>query len=369
LKRTLPVPLAILMALALAGNVSAQVTPTTPDYPRGRISGYLMADYYYNAAGDPHHGYNAAGADSGKVQIDGLNNQPITKDLNGMQFRRVYLQLDNDLSARFSTRVRLEADGKSLTSDGKFGVALKALYVQAKSVLPRMDVYAGLVSVPFFDVTEEFWAYRSIEKVLPDFRGYSPSADMGLEAKGFVDDNHVFGYTALIGNGQGQKTETNRQKRISGSAPVRWKDWHFEPYVDYENIFGGQDRFTWQTMLGYDTPYHGAIGWVVTNQVQHTPVGPYKELRGQTFFMRVQPKDVLGAFVRWDIFRPNSRTANRVDQNFYIAGIDWQPYKDIHIMPNIESMQYVAKGTGIVPPHHDLQARLTFYWRFSKPQS
>src|SRR5262252_394972 len=231
LKRTLVASLAIVLGLALNGTASAQtVTPTAPDYPRGRISGYMFGDYYYNNAGDPHHGYNAAGADSGQVQIDG--NKVITKDLNGLQFRRLYVQLDNDLSARYSTRVRLEADGKSLTSDGKLGVNVKALYVQAKSVLPRMDLYAGLVSVPFFDVTEEFWAYRSIEKVLPDFRGYSPSADFGLEVKGFFDGNKVFGYTGLVGNGTGQKNETNRQKRVSGSLPVKWQDLHLEPYVD-----------------------------------------------------------------------------------------------------------------------------------------
>jgi len=371
LNRTLTAVPAVLLGLALAGSANAQVVQTAPDYPRGKISGYMMGDYYYNAAGDPRHHYSPAGADSGQVQIDGNGTKVITKDLNGLQFRRLYLQLDNDLSARYSTRVRLEADGKSLTSDGKFGVNVKALYVQAKSVLPRMDIYAGLVSVPFFDVTEEYWAYRSIEKVLPDFRGYSPSADMGVEVKGFVDVNHVVGYTALLGNGTGQKTETNRQKRVSGSLPIRWKDLHVEPYVDYENIFGGNDRLTWQTMLGYDTPYHGAIGWVVTNQVQHTPTGPYKELRGQSFFMRVQPKDVLGAFVRVDLFQPNHRTANRVDQQFYIAGIDWQPFKDVHIMPNVESMQYTAKGTSALPAqvHNELQARLTFYWRFSRPQS
>src|SRR5262249_31503319 len=284
LKRTLATPLAIVMGLALTGTASAQTAaPTAPDYPRGRISGYMMGDYYYNPAGNPSHGY-IAGADTGQVQIDG-SGKVITKDLNGLQFRRLYLQLDNDLSARYSTRVRLEADGKSLTSDGKLGVNVKALYVQAKSVLPRMDVYAGLVSVPFFDVTEEFWAYRSIEKVLPDFRGYSPSADMGVQVKGSFDADKVFGYNVLLGNGTGQKVENNRQKRVSGSLPVRWKDWHFEPYVDYENIFGGNDRFTWRTMLGYDTPYHGAAGWVVTNQVQHAPTGPYKELRGQSFFV------------------------------------------------------------------------------------
>jgi len=379
LNRTpLAVP-AVLLSLALAGSAYAQVVQTAPDYPRGRISGYMFGDYYWNAAGDPNHHYDAAGADSGsKVNIDGVGNKAITKDLNGLQIRRVYLQLDNDLSARYSTRVRLEADGKSLTSDGKIGVAVKALYVQAKSVLPRMDVYAGLVSVPFFDVTEEFWAYRSIEKVLPDFRGYSPSADLGLEVKGFFDTNHVFGYTGLVGNGVGQKTETNRQKRVSGSLPVRWKDLHFEPYIDYENIRtgptltsppGDRDRLTYQVMLGYDLPKHSAVGYVVTNQIQHMPSGPYHELLGHSLFARIQPTPKLGGFGRVDLFLNDKRATNRVDQQLWIAGLDWQPFGDVHIMPNVEALQYVAKGNAVVPAHHDVQARITFYWRFSRPQS
>jgi hypothetical protein len=367
-RNLLAVP-ALLLGLALHGSAQAQVVQTAPDYPRGRISGYMFGDYYYNAAGDPHHGYNAAGVDSGQVNIDGNGNRVITKDLNGLQFRRLYLQLDNDLSAKYSTRVRLEADSKSLTSDGKLGVNVKALYVQAKSVLPRMDLYAGLVSVPFFDVTEEFWAYRSIEKVLPDFRGFSPSADMGIEAKGFFDANHVLGYTALLGNGTGQKTETNRQKRASASLPVRWKDLHFEPYIDYESIFGGQDHLSWQVMLGYDLPKHGALGYVVTDQVQHTPTGPYRELLGHSIFARIQPVDAFGGFARVDLWSPNRRATSRVDQQLWIVGLDWQPFKDVHVMPNVEAMQYTSHGTAVVPPHHDLQARITFFWKFARPQS
>jgi len=370
LNRTpLAVP-AVLLSLALAGSAYAQVVQTAPDYPRGKISGYMFGDYYWNAAGDPNHHYDAAGADSGsKVNIDGLGNKAITKDLNGLQIRRVYLQLDNDLSARYSTRVRLEADGKSLTSDGKIGVAVKALYVQAKSVLPRMDVYAGLVSVPFFDVTEEFWAYRSIEKVLPDFRNYSPSADMGVQVKGFFDPNKVLGYNVLLGNGTGQRVENNRQKRISGSLPVRWKDLRFEPYADYENIVNGKDRLTWQVMLGYDLPKHSAVGYVVTNQIQHMPSGPYHELLGHSLFARIQPTPKLGGFGRVDLFLNDKRATNRVDQQLWIAGLDWQPFGDVHIMPNVEALQYVAKGNAVVPAHHDVQARITFYWRFSRPQS
>jgi hypothetical protein len=91
------------------------------------------------------------------------------------------------------------------------------------------------------------------------------------------------------------------------------------------------------------------------------------EARAFSAFARAMPIPTLGAFVRADRWIPNKRNANRVDQDLLMAGLDWQPYKDVHIMPNVESAQYRAKGTAVAPAHHDTQARLTFYYKFSKP--
>src|SRR5437762_674858 len=142
------------------------VTPTAPDFPRGKISGYLFGDYYYNVVGDPRHAYTSTGTDSiGKANIDAAA-KPITRDLNGFQIRRAYFQLDNDLSIKYSTRFRLEADSKSLTSDGKVGLAVKAAYLQARNAYPRADFYFGILTTPIYEVAEDFWGYRSIEKEL-----------------------------------------------------------------------------------------------------------------------------------------------------------------------------------------------------------
>ena len=56
--------------LLVAAPCAAQVTQTPPDFPRGRISGYVFGDYYYNVVGDPNHHYTAASSDSDKVNID-----------------------------------------------------------------------------------------------------------------------------------------------------------------------------------------------------------------------------------------------------------------------------------------------------------
>src|SRR5258706_3727578 len=145
------------------------VPPSPPDFPRGKISGYLFGDAYYNAAGDPTHTYTATGGDAGQTNIDA--SKPITRDLNGIQLRRVYFQLDNDLTVRYATRLRLEMDGKALSSDGKISAFVKNAYFQARSVIPRGDFLFGMLNTPTWDNAEEFWQYRAIEKTLADFRG------------------------------------------------------------------------------------------------------------------------------------------------------------------------------------------------------
>ena len=217
----LAAPCAAQTGMPPADSASTQVViqappapPSPPDFPRGRISGQVFADYYDNLAGNPVHGY-VAGADTGLAGIDGATNaaggpKNIGKDLSGVLIRRIYFQADNDLSIRYATRFRLEADSRSLTSDGKLGVAVKAMYLQAKSLYPRGDVYLGLFDTPTWDLPEEFWQYRSIEKNLPDFRGLGSRADLGAQVKGFFDPDRRFGYTAMIGNGTGQRPEDRK---------------------------------------------------------------------------------------------------------------------------------------------------------------
>ena len=359
----------LVLGVAAAAHAQTAVTPTPPDFPRGVISGYLFGDWYDNLEGNPAHNYDAAGNDLGNANI-GNNNPPtpITRDLNGFQLRRVYFQLDNDLSIKYSTRFRLEADSKSLTSDGKIGVAVKAAYMKVRSLYPRADLFFGVIPTPTFENSEDYWAYRSIEKTVADFRGVAPSADVGAEVKGFADGQHRVGYTVMLGNGGGQKTETNRDKRVYVALPLRWKDVRLEPYVDYENVFNHRDRATYKVFAGYDIP-HGAVGYEYVEMVGHKPAGVYSYAVAHSLFARYAFTPMVAGFARMDLWSPDNNTANRVNQQMFIVGVDWQPLKDVHFMPNLENMQYVAKGHGVEPGFGDLQARLTLYWKFTKPQS
>ncbi len=350
---------------------AAPLLETRPEFPRGKISGQVIADYYYNLAGDPVHRYGSGGADSALAGIDGATNasggpKNIGKDLNGVLIRRVYFQADHDLSIRFSTRFRLEADSRSLTSDGKIGVSVKAAYLQARNAIPRGDLYMGLFDTPTWDLSEEFWEYRSIEKTLPDFRGLGSRADLGAQLKGFFDSEHRFGYAGMIGNGVGQRAETNRYKKFYACLPVHLGDFRFEPYADYESAFGPQDKATYKIFAGYEfRPL--ALGVEAVDRVNHQPAGGNQEPQGVTVFVRGAASPTLAGFARFDFWRPDRRDANRVDAQLWIAGVDWQPLKDVHFMPNLEATQYDAHGTGVAPPHHDVQVRVTIFYKFVKP--
>jgi len=371
-----PLAIALLLIAGLSvdphdARAQAVAPATSPDFPRGKISGYIFGDYYYNVTGDPTHNYNSSGADANPAFIDKTNDagQPklIGRDLNGTQIRRVYLQHDADLSIKYSTRVRLEADSKSLTSDGKLAFAVRCAYLQVKSVLPRTMLQFGVLSTPIWESTEEFYGYRSVEKTIADFRGLGSSSDIGVMLKGFADENHKVGFNAMIGNGQGNKPETNRYKKAYFGVPLQLVEGlRLEPYVDYEWAPGDSANATYKVFAGYEMKKL-ALGGEMVDRVTHVTAGRNKEPFGLSFFGRYKAHEKATLFARYDRWQPNTRLANRIDNDLYVAGIDWEPYKDVHVIPNVETAEYRAQGDAVAPSHHDMQARVTFFFKFSKP--
>jgi hypothetical protein len=351
---------------------AAPVSSTEPDYPRGRISGILFGDIYYNVEGDPEHRYSSTGADSALTSIDGSTTSDgtprnIGQDLSGVLIRRIYIQGDNDLSAKINTRWRLEVDSKELTTPGlKISTFVKNAYVQFKNVVPGGNALFGMLTTPIYETADVLWGYRSIEKTIADFRGLASSSDLGVQMKGFVDADHRIGYSAMVGTGTGQRPENNRYKRYYFGLPLRpIEGLTLEPYVDFEDFPGVAERTTYKAAAGYEFRRF-AIGGEVVDQARHT-AGATTEPFGFSVFARGKLGSTFAGYARFDRWQPNTRAANRVDSDLYIAGLDWEPHKDVHLMPNVVATQYHARGTALAPPHHDLQARITVDYRWSKP--
>ena len=91
------------------------------------------------------------------------------------------------------------------------------------------------MDTPTFQNADEVWGYRSIERTIGDFLGIASSSDLGVRASGTLDEAGHFGYTAMIGDGTGQRPENNRQKRFYFASPLKASTAIVEPYIDYED--------------------------------------------------------------------------------------------------------------------------------------
>jgi hypothetical protein len=254
-----------------------------------------------------------------------------------------------------------------LTSDEKIGVNIKNAYVQVKDVIPRGDFLFGIIGTPTWAVSEPVYGYRSIEKTITDFRGLGGSTDLGVQMTGFADEGKRVGYNLTLGNGRGQRPEDNRYKKVYASLPLRPAP-HVtvEPYADYEWVPGGADKATYKLFAGFE-PGRGAIGVEVVDRVNHRTGARNTEPFGISLFGRYAAHEKATVFARYDRWQPDTRAADRIDGDLYIVGVDWTAAKGVHVMPNVEATQYRARGSAVAPAHHDVQARVTFFYIFAGP--
>jgi len=190
-----------------------------------------------------------------------------------------------------------------------------------------MDFFFGEVKTPTLENSEDFWAYRSVEKSILDIQGLTPSSDFGLEAKGFADPGQHVGDSAMVGDGTGQKPDTDRFKKWYLSVPVRFGDLRVEPALEYQSV---------RVDLAKVRAHRDSLG---LNNDQ----APYK------------------VFAAYELRR---------------AAVGVEVYTRVnHKVPSTKATEprgisVFARGTGpasVTPPYHDLQARVTFYYRYSRP--
>lgn len=313
--------------------------------PAGQIHGYAFGDYYYIV----QH------SDSSK------------NDLNGFQLRRVYLFYDHKLSENFVSQFLIEGNETEFTPSGKYGVFIKTAYLEWKEIIPEGSMAIGLVPTPtwVWGWSERIWNYRAIEKTIADLHKHGNATDIGLVIRGKFDSEGDFGYVAMVGNGAGQKPETNRYKKVYGSLYVKpVKQLILEGYADFEggpdkktnHIFKGfiayqQERFT----LGVEAYQRRNKGAGISG-VDEVPSGISSFIWGTL-------NEKLNAFARYDFYNPDTKISNSgLEENFFVAGFDYVPNKNVHLMPNILVTSYSPKLSGAPKPDSDVIPRVTFYY-------
>ena len=337
----------------------------------GKISGYMFGDYFYNAARD-------TGLSSLSNVVNGGK-----KDLNGIQFRRIYFTYDYNISENFSSRFRLEADQSAHTSDGKVGVFVKDAYLKWKNIFKGSDFIFGFQPTPAFQVSEDIWGNRFLEKTILDLRGAVSSRDLAVSLKGKIDNEGMFKYWVMIGDGSGNRPETDKYKRFYGHlqfTPVKqftatlYADLKARPKIDDpastsnppETI--ANNDLTYSLFLSYaekDIYAIGVEGFLTQRQNGLISKGLIKDRSGLGLsifgsYNFSQEVAIVGRFDRYD---PNIDSNFKGDsRNWFIFSLNYKPVDKVTISPNVivetyESINGRSIDASVTP-------RITFYYSF-----
>jgi len=339
---------------------------------KGRISGYMFGDYFYNAA-----------RDTGISSLSNIVNGG-KKDLNGVQLRRIYFTYDYDISESFTTRFRLEADQAANTSDGKIGVFVKDAYLQWKNIFKGSDFIFGIQPTPAFEISEGIWGNRFLEKTIMDLRGIVSSRDLAITLKGKIDSEGKFKYWLMIGNASGNKPETDKYKRFYAHiqySPIKqftatlYADLKARPNINdptsttIPRATVANNDLTYALFLGYkekDAYTFGVEGFLNPRQNEMIKNGKLKDKTGMGFsaFASYNFSKELAVVGRYDYYDPNIDTDNKGDsRNWFIFSLNYKPDDKVTISPNviIETYESIPNGRSISA---SITPRITFFYSF-----
>jgi hypothetical protein len=343
------------MLLLFAGLVTAQ------DKNLPKFSGLMFGDYFYNASQ-----YTAA-----------------NKDLNGFQFRRIYITTDYAIDENFTSRFRLEADQStnSQTLNGKIGVMVKDAWLKWGNIFSGSDLIFGLSPTPAFDVSEGAWGHRYLEKTIMDLNGVVSSRDLGVDLKGKLDDGGTVKYWVKIGNNSSNGVEADKYKRFYGLL-------EFDPsanllitvygdYASYAKIldkytttYKNNSAFVGSLFLNYKEKGSfsvGAEGFIKSQQNNYSANTSTTSLESQSgngisLWAYVNLSEKVQLVGRFDTYDPNT-DKSKDGKSLILGGIQFNPAKNVNVTPNIEVVTYQADATG-GGDKSDVVPRISFFWQF-----
>jgi hypothetical protein len=385
--------LLLFLCLASFDSISQDTTNAKDEFkPSGKLWGYAFGDYAYKLHAD-------------SAQRGSLQYSKLPKNHNSFNFRRIYLGYDYQFSPNVSSQFLLAHESSfeantgnpDVLTDNNRGVYIKAMNIRFKNIIPRATIVAGQQSTPTFaTLTDGVWGYRSVEKTIADMRGISSSTDLGLGVFGKIGKDENIGYDVLIGNSNGAKLENNNFKKIYTSLYAYFLDKKLIIQGNFEHDRAAlhpvrKDISTFKAFIAYQTSTT-TIGIEAFGQIQ-THKSSYLDGASSlpdTVYADAQPsgislyitrqitKDKLHLFARFDMYNPDSKFSdnknyiqgyNANKESFATLGLDFIPYKNVHIMPNLWYNNYrskIAGARGNLKNDYDLEGRITLYFIFNK---
>ncbi|MDX1701189.1 MAG: hypothetical protein R3250_11255, partial [Melioribacteraceae bacterium] len=231
---------------------------------------------------------------------------------------------------------------------------------------------------PTFSISESYWGYRSLAKTIMDLRKIAPSRDFGIALKGKISNGVK--YWVMAANGEGNKPETNKEKRVYGHLA-------FEPVKNLAVTLHGdvafnediEDEMDGSTLsnnkintaffVGYKEPDAYSFGvegfYQIYQNELSTSSGPENQNSiGISVFGSADVSEKIALIGRYDYFDPVNDADFEGDvRNYFLAAINYKANSKVWIMPNIVMESYESLPNG-VEFDSAITGRLSFFYRF-----
>lgn len=348
--------LLFLALIMFAGLTNAQSKVPT-------FSGLFFGDYNYVLSHDntnPVNGTSTFGTAAGHLQ----------KGAGEFDYRRIYLTAAYDVAPDFLAQFRLESDPSASSlgagnNSGKLSTMIKDAFIQWKNVTEGGNIIIGLQGTPQINMAEGVFGYRPIEKTIEDLHGISASRDLGVSYNQVFSSQFKAGL--LVGNNSGNGVPANKYK-------AAYLYLQYNPVKEFTVLLNGQynsgpggaagttnNRIV-DIILNYANSSFSLGGQYFANGLS-SDVAPTLQRNGFSLNGWVALTSNLRIVARFDNYVPTTTGQNTAyataTQNLIMGALDWTVEKNVHIMPNIESVSYGNSNSTA-----DLLARATFYVSF-----
>lgn len=398
-------------------------TPNT-----GRLWGYAFGDLYYKAHSDSlnrggNNQYTGIPQSRNAFQFRRVY---IGYDFNfNKKFSSELLLAAEDNFPAYNPPSSNAASGDELLNN-KLSFYLKLANIRIKNIWKGTDFIFGQQSTPSFPMlSEKVWNYRSIERTIADIRR-TPSYDFGAGLNGFFDPaTKNVGFDVLVANGTSAKPASNNFKWWYGDIYA----WLFNKKVVVD-VYADYQRLNWQPGWHHDRQMvKGYIAYTtqpitigveyfvntIANDTKATKIGGGADTintaaTGLSMYVHgdIVPNK-LRFFARVDLYNPNKNVDNGLysgyagisspsgymsngykmtyspntgapasatstgdptsKETFITAGLDFMPFPNIHLEPNLWMNTYSSQLASGSQSNNDVVLRLTFFYVFGKKYS
>jgi len=280
----------------------------------------------------------------------------------GAWIRRIYLTADTEINDYLFGRFRVEINQSGEFESYSFHGDFKDVYLGVE--IREQRVLFGLSFTPTFDLVEQTWGLRYLEKTPLDLQKVA-SRHTGISAQGPLNQSGTLRYRAMIGAGINFGNESGDGSKFM--LALTWLPtpaWTVDLYGDYEFLEGPTDRSTWQGFVAYKVD-SGRFGFLYSNQDRQED--PPLELA--SFFGVRKLTDRVSLVGRVDRLIKPSPSGNDIDYlpfdptapaTLFIAGVEVNAYRGLLVTPNAEIIAYDRNDAG-ERPETDVVLRLTMF--------